>query len=270
MNNLINMIQNKIGSDYEVKHEVINKTNGVKMKAFVIKKTKGNFALTVYYNDTDSDEEIYNHVLKVFHDEKGNIKDVVDPNNLLNYDNASVIVYNKEKNPTWESIYVTEDIDGLDLGLLYIINVEMESGIKGTVKLKRELPNIPFDLKEKAYKNIENDILIQTMADVLGFQDAAMEEMLIISNKSKVYGFEAVMTNTVKTYLKDKFGSLNNLIIIPSSIHEAIVLEKKDGMIVDEFCKIIRAVNSTEVSPTDYLSDNAYGYDSNGKLRILR
>ncbi len=48
------------------------------------------------------------------------------------------------------------------------------------------------------------------------------------------------------------------LIVIPSSIHEVIVMEKLDGMDIDDIKEMVLSVNANEVSVEDKLIDNAY------------
>ena len=58
----------------------------------------------------------------------------------------------------------------------------------------------------------------------------------------------------------------SNLYIIPSSIHEVILLpdsgKEPDATALKE---MIREVNSTQVAPEEILSDNLYYYDATDK-----
>lgn len=50
--------------------------------------------------------------------------------------------------------------------------------------------------------------------------------------------------------------------IIPSSVHEVLILPKKEGMALSEVKDMVRTVNRSAVEPEDFLSDNVYCYDA--------
>lgn len=53
--------------------------------------------------------------------------------------------------------------------------------------------------------------------------------------------------------------------ILPSSVHELILLKDDNITSSAELKNIVKEVNETEVSPDDYLSDEVYHYDINTK-----
>lgn len=58
--------------------------------------------------------------------------------------------------------------------------------------------------------------------------------------------------------------------IIPSSVHEVLILPKKEGMALSEVKDIVRTVNRSTVEPEDFLSDNVYCYDVRTKeIRMM-
>lgn len=65
------------------------------------------------------------------------------------------------------------------------------------------------------------------------------------------------------TEISDRFN--DDLIIIPSSIHECIVIPSRSAEIpnLDSLNEIINSVNANELTPDEILSDKAYGYDKN-------
>ena len=50
--------------------------------------------------------------------------------------------------------------------------------------------------------------------------------------------------------------------VLPSSIHEVILVKDNGNLDAGGLSAVVRGVNSTEVSPEEQLSDNAYHYDS--------
>jgi hypothetical protein len=48
--------------------------------------------------------------------------------------------------------------------------------------------------------------------------------------------------------------------VLPSSIHEVIVVPESKGLDAEEMCKMVKEINETQVAPEEVLSDHAYFY----------
>lgn len=58
--------------------------------------------------------------------------------------------------------------------------------------------------------------------------------------------------------------------IIPSSVHEVLILPQKEGMSLSGVKEIVRTVNRKVIEPEDFLSNNVYGYDVKTKeIRMM-
>ena len=80
-------------------------------------------------------------------------------------------------------------------------------------------------------------------------------EMFCISNPSKAYGAIGVIIK--RDVLKEHFP--NGYYILPSSVHEVLLLPKDSCSLGDdELTDMVRAVNANEVRPEDVLADHAY------------
>lgn len=106
----------------------------------------------------------------------------------------------------------------------------------------------------------------QHIVDVIG-EDAAETlpgeepEMYVITNQEGVYGAAAVLYPGVLKHIADQKGT--DLLILPSSVHEMILIpcdECSEGI---DFCEMVADVNQTEVPPEDILSWSVYRYDRN-------
>lgn len=68
--------------------------------------------------------------------------------------------------------------------------------------------------------------------------------------------------------LADKFGK--SFYIIPSSVHEVLILPTEDTEECAEIKSMIREINDTQVSPEEILSYSLYYYDrEEGKIIML-
>ena len=56
-------------------------------------------------------------------------------------------------------------------------------------------------------------------------------------------------------YLKENFY------ILPSSVHEMIILPESGALLKEELNAVIQEINGSQVNAEEYLSDHAYYYD---------
>lgn len=82
--------------------------------------------------------------------------------------------------------------------------------------------------------------------------------MYVITSRDKRYGAAALMYPTVFAKLADELQS--DLLIIPSSIHEVIVIAEEGTVSVEEYKEMVTTVNETEVLPEERLSEHVYRY----------
>lgn len=82
--------------------------------------------------------------------------------------------------------------------------------------------------------------------------------MYVLSNNSCIYGSACIFYEGI---LKD-FSSCcdSDLVILPSSIHEVLVIPFRDDLSIHELAKMVYSVNEEEVPESDRLSNHIYFY----------
>ena len=101
-------------------------------------------------------------------------------------------------------------------------------------------------------------------------QDTCFSEvpMRILSNRKRVQGAACILYPDVLEQLSAQAGG--NLYILPSSIHEVILLADGGGEEPELLKEMIFDVNRTQVEPEEILSDSLYYYDRTNKcVKIL-
>lgn len=83
-------------------------------------------------------------------------------------------------------------------------------------------------------------------------------KMYVLTNQYKLNGAASMFYPDVLKDFAAEQGT--DLIILPSSIHEVILIPMEEGMKPDDFKHMIREVNSEEVEASEILSDHAYVY----------
>jgi len=86
----------------------------------------------------------------------------------------------------------------------------------------------------------------------------------ILTNNSGRNGATAMLYKNQLKFLSDIMN--DNLVIIPSSIHEVIIFRKGEKNDITEWNSIIELVNSTELAECDILSTHAYFFDRKSNI----
>lgn len=158
-----------------------------------------------------------------------------------------------------------------DLALLYRVNVELSNGEKGSVLIHNtHLRSWGIDektLKEVAWNNMHDNYPpeFSTMSNVLrsvGYDEMSVAtelvEMYVLSNKDKHYGAAYMFDTEVMNRIAEGIGG--DIVVIPSSIHESILLKKQEDTDFDILREMVKEVNRTQLHPTEILSDEVYQY----------
>lgn len=102
--------------------------------------------------------------------------------------------------------------------------------------------------------------------DLEGFWDGL--PMKVLSNGKRLYGAASMIYPEVLGQIASRGG--RSFYILPSSIHEVILLADMGNGKPEAFRKMIAEINSTQVDPEEVLSDSLYYYDLAGKgVRII-
>lgn len=158
-----------------------------------------------------------------------------------------------------------------DLALLYRVNVELSNGEKGSVLIHNtHLESWGIDektLKEVAWNNMHDFYPpeFSTMSNVLSsagydeiLEGVEFVEMYVLSNKEKQYGAAYMFDTEVMSRIAEEIGG--DIVVIPSSIHESILLKKQGDTDFDILREMVKEVNCTQLHPTEILSDEVYQY----------
>ena len=90
--------------------------------------------------------------------------------------------------------------------------------------------------------------------------DFKQDNMFVLSNMSAVNGASTIFYPKVMEQIGDHAGG--DFFVIPSSVHEVILVPDDGVMNRNDLENIIRDINAHEVDPKDRLSDSLYHYDS--------
>lgn len=177
-----------------------------------------------------------------------------------------------------------------DLAVTYAIDLgenvggRMTSPITNSLMKKYDITT--EQLHEIAMNNLANSqIEFRTMRDVLvemlfpdgispddprSFMLPPEEEspsMFVLTNGTKLNGATAILDSKTMENIAERLGG--DFIVLPSSIHETIVLPLTPDMDRNALETMVQDVNAGQVAPQERLSDHVYMYDSKEKELVL-
>lgn len=114
--------------------------------------------------------------------------------------------------------------------------------------------------------------MIQSLADILNpLSDSSLQDnstaVYVLTNHSKLYGAACILYPDILKEFSLKSGS--NLYVLPSSIHEVLLIPSSGSIHPEELNRMVCEVNATQVADEEILSDHIYYYSlSNESLTM--
>ena len=164
----------------------------------------------------------------------------------------------------------------MDLALVYYVKMgETDADGMATVMIRDQHMKLwnrnEEELYRAAMRNMQTeDVIFQNIFEILGTSlpvpDMDENQMYVLSTKNKIFGAVQLLNRPAINQIAERLHS--DLIILPSSIHELMILPNKDLML-SEVAKTVKEINTECVSAEEYLSDHVYEFKrSTGTIRI--
>ena len=283
---VLSKVTEQLPDSHSAKIKPIGKNNGVMLHGLIINNGHSNISPTIYldyyydeYNKGHTFDELIDEIMTQYH--RYSLDDDFDVTLFTDYEkcrhNISYKLINYEKNK--EMLKDVPHIIYLDLAIVFYCILESAVLQTSSILIRNvhlKLWNIDAnDLFDIASENtpcllssdiinlsdIVRDILDNNIAD----EDECLDEdefekcpMYVLTNRIKLYGACCIL---YKNLLEEFAKQLkNDLYIIPSSIHEVLLVPKSDAYTGEYLTELVREVNATQLQPEDVLSDHVYYY----------
>ena len=93
------------------------------------------------------------------------------------------------------------------------------------------------------------------------------DSMYVLSNEQNIDGASALFYPGVQEEIYKHMGK--EYYVLPSSIHETIIVPKNASMNSTELKNMVMEINGKEVSPDEVLTDSVYEYDARSKTLTI-
>lgn len=277
----------------------VKKNNSMTKDALLIQKEGESVAPTIYldsfYENYLNGEDVYEiaeRIIAIY--EENNIHEHLNPDDLFEYENIKKRIIFKLIN-TEKNTELLQTLPHRQLNNLSIIYCLFLDGIFGdyATTIINNFHIMKWNLTENdlfrlAYDNTieicnkEFRTMNEIMVDMLmsdGISEDLRESILlqlesdntslpmyVLTNKYRLFGASLIIYDDILKDISDKIG---DFYIIPSSIHEVIIIPVSSGMDEEHMSGMVGEVNATQVAYDEVLSDNIYLYNNDTGINMI-
>ena len=291
LENVRKEVESRYDSNVSVTLNHVMKNNGTELDGITIMEKDKNIAPTIYinsfydrYREGVSLKAVVSEIIRIYNQNKNSIN--INADYFENYENVrKTIVYklvNYQKNKK-----LLEDVPYkrvLDLAVVFYCLIEQRKGVSATALIHNEHLRIWNVTEDEIY----NDALKNTpvllagsivpmskiLSEIAGTAPVDNDEkvceytgediLYVLTNSSRVNCAACILyDNLLKKFANDVHS---DLYILPSSVHEVIIVPKKNAFDKSELADMVREVNEQGVSQDEILSDNVYEYNRKNGL----
>lgn len=280
---ILTELQTEFGSDVKVTIQDIIKNNDTHMDGLTILSPEHNLSPTIYldyyfrqYEKGRSLLDIKQDILCVYHENCPSGR--IDISFFTDYDKVkSRIIFkliNYERNK--ELLKKVPYYRFLDLAIVF--SCLLESGPTGSATILIHKHHLSFwnitrdDLYALAFQNTPKLLQydLRNMTDLLEelFHDeeplspcevsTGICPMYVLSNQHKLNGAVCILYQNLLRDFANRLGC--DLYILPSSVHEVLIIPAHGQTSDQELSDMVRDVNSSQLSREEVLSDHVYYY----------
>lgn len=276
-------VESKVGTGFDVTVNKVTKNNNLILDGLVIKATDTNIAPTIYLNGY---YERYEDGAMNLDDVVESIIDTYSRHNSVTFDISTFTDFDAVKNRICYKLVNTasnkkllEDVphrELFDLSIVYYVVVSVEANVTGSIIIHNNHIKLwditENDLYEFASDNTKRLLpagiksMFDTLSEMINMEDLPDTDdlMYVLTNREKLQGASTILYPDVLSTFADRKNA--NLWLLPSSIHEWIIVCDDGNMNRETLSEMIQEVNSTQLAVDEILSDHPYYYNRTTKV----
>lgn len=277
---LLTVLENVVSKEVSVRIVQTEKLNGCVRFGVLFDRADLRYTPTIYlepfyksFLNGKSLENIAAELLQCYEEEINDVPKSVE--RLMNYDQARANIFCKliHRKENQRLLQRTPHITFLDFAIVTYFEVDCEEMYKGSVLIQDYYLERWQITEEELIRNAlartreKKRIFFRPMSDILyryiGAEDGELYEyahngMFVLTNTEKYLGavlvFYPEVLEQIAELVKEDFY------LLPSSVHEWIIVPASMATEEDELLKTVRDINQIAVLEEEVLSDNIYLY----------
>jgi len=277
---MLQEVKKHFNEDTSIQLETVVKNNGLILDALLIREPNTYITPTLYLNDffkryheQGSIDDTVQELLKTYQQHKDSLS--IDMRMFNDFSTIQEhIVYrliNYEKNR--EFLQDVPHIPYLDLAVVFVCLFQAPGQCSGTITIHNQHMDL-WKVSTSTLMQVASKNTPQLLPYDLRNMGTWLNELLppeeqkeytselslyVLTNSFKVHGACCILYHELLKKIAEQFAS--DIIILPSSIHEVLLIPSYCANTNDELNALVRQVNETEVDAEEILSDHIYYYD---------
>ena len=262
MNAMLCEIRGQIGVEVRTELYTVTKNNGTRRTGILFKQTDSNLAPTIYL------EEFYQKYLKgqqvpdladsicnIYQEIR--VKKTCDCQNLFDFENVKEhIVYKLIRRDANEELLKQIPYEPfLDLAVVYYIQIDNTRFGSAAIQIRNEHLRYWRVEKEEIRRLAEKNTPRIYPAQI----QKIVRFMYVATNEQCSLGAAVMRYPNLWEKVRGMIGE--SFYILPSSIHEVILVPESFGMEPERMTEMVKEINQTGVAPEEVLSDSVYYFD---------
>lgn len=277
-----NAVRDFMGGEAEVTLQYVKKNNGVNLTGINIMEKDSHISPTIYLNDAyeiyENKQELGSIVKKIMEVyEENKISKDFDISFFSDYEavkrKLTFRLINKEMNRDFLKEVPYEEF--YDLAIVCYCTVMREDIGSGSILIKNEHLKLWKIKKQELIKDAVTNMPrlfpmeLKSMMEMVGelfensnqeqeFREMAHVPMYVLTNTNRAHGAASMVYENVLKEIAEMWD--DDFYILPSSIHEVILLPAKEVTEKDTLSQMVADINSTQVEQEEILANHAYLY----------
>lgn len=278
-------ISTMLPSDTSIQLQKIYKNNGLELDGLIISRSKCNISPTIFLNYYYEKQSLFPNLDAVCQDilrtyAHNRASESIDVSFFTDYESVrhhlAFRIINYEKNK--ELLQTVPHVRYLDLAIVFYCLLKVQESGNATILIHSrhmELWNVSTDdlynqtckttphLLPYDFRNMSS-VLFETFSkngkqDISALPDGGdFWPMYVLSNTDKLYGASCMLYPCLLNKIAGKLDA--DLFLLPSSIHEIIILPAQNRGQSAQLSQMVSDINHTELSADEVLSDHVYYY----------
>ena len=275
-------IRMKLGDAFQIRQRDVIKNNDVKQTGIEVIKEEANIGPCVYldelYRKYESDgmrfDEIVDKVHRLILKHEEDTPDV-DLAGFRSWETVCENIFPKLVNAeqSKELLAKIPHRNFMDLAVVYYaVARDHEQKDIGTILIYNGHMEIWGQEEENLYRTAMMNMCVDGEADFTDIRtivermtgisfpdnDSQDTDMYVLTNSRRCFGAAEILDKRTLRMVADQVG--DRFIVLPSSVHETLVMPSKDESEYEELAHMVRMVNDTQVEAEERLSDHVYVY----------
>ena len=275
------------------------KNNGVMVHGLTFRRVDENVAPTLYLegwfekfkSKRLSINGILEQIIRTYQElDEPNIPDMdeyLSSPGLISKVNVRLLNLKKNRRMIEERNLVFHKVPNTDMVCLFYITVSNDGYTIGEIALSETLMERYLPTFKDA-KELYDEVISKVSADTISLEPVAKfankiikdrgfdlppipldaNFLHVLTNDRRMFGASVILSDAGRNLILERFPN-GKLTILPSSVHETLLLETTDNECVWWLHEMVKEVNATQLDAVDYLSDNVYHLDANtGELLV--